>query len=180
MRRLIGIRLSGIALALGWVSAGTSLAAPPQTVAGIDAIRAYEGTWNISIEHFDTAQSKAGMEKTILRNECWKSGGYFACNQFVNGESKVLIVFTYNPKDKTYTSSQVPPDGGEPGSGKLLIDGNVWTFPWQQGQGDGTIWFRVVNVFTSPDRIEYRQEFSTDKVHWIITAKGVETKGRAK
>jgi len=34
----------------------------------------------------------------------------------------------------------------------------------------------VVNVFAAPDRIEYRQEFSEDKVNWTVMAKGVETK----
>jgi hypothetical protein len=34
----------------------------------------------------------------------------------------------------------------------------------------------VVNVFTTPGSIEYRQEFSDDKVHWTVTAKGLEHK----
>ncbi len=70
--------------------------------AGIDAIQAYAGTWKTQMEHFDTAYSKAGKESSTLRNDCWKSGGYYVCDQFVNGESKALIVFTYNDKDKTY------------------------------------------------------------------------------
>ena len=170
-----GIKFVGIALTTAFCCGIVSLSAA-QTQAGIDAIRAYEGTWNVEIEHFDTAQSKAGHEKTTLRNDCWKSGGYFACNQFVDGESKVLLVFTYSPQNKVYTSTQVPPNGGQPGSGKLLIDGNVWTFPWQMGEGDKTTYFRVVNVFTSADHIDFRQEFSTDNIHWTITAKGNETR----
>lgn len=161
---------------VGMCPLSMAAAVPSPTAKGIDVIWAYAGVWTIEIEHFDTAQSKAGHEKTNLRNACWKDGGYLACNQYVDGESKVLIVFTYNAKDNVYTSYQIPAGGGEPGSGKLLIDGNVWTFPWQVTDGGKTTYFRVVNVFAAPDRIDYRQEFSPDQVHWSVTAKGTEKK----
>ena len=153
-----------------------ALAAPVAAPAGVDVIWAYAGVWNVETENFDTAHSKASHEKRTLRNACWKDGGYLACNQYVDGDSKVLIVFTYNAKDNLYTSYQIPQGGGEPGSGKLMVEGNVWTFPWQIKEGDTTTYFRVVNVFTAPGRIEYRQEFSSDKVHWTLMAKGQETK----
>jgi hypothetical protein len=143
---------------------------------GIDAIRAYEGSWDVSVEHFDTAYSKASKEKSSLRNDCWKSGGYFACNQFVNGESKALLVFTYDAAKNVYTSYPIPFDGSSAGLGKLLIEGNVWTFPWESKDGDKTTYFRVVNVFATPDQIEFRQEFSTDNVHWTLMAKGLDKK----
>jgi hypothetical protein len=74
-------RLAVIALVVGLGQGGLYPATPAEKPAGIDALRAYEGTWEITIEHFDTAQSKASREKTSLHNDCWKSGGYFACNQ---------------------------------------------------------------------------------------------------
>lgn len=156
--------------------AGAYPAAPPDKAGGIEAIRAYEGAWDVTIEHLDTAHSKASREHTSLRNDCWNSGGYFACNQYVNGESKVLLVFTYNQEKNEYTSYPIPPDGSEAGSGKLLIEGNVWTFPWQAKEGETITYFHVVNVFTAPDRIEFRQEFSPDKVHWTLMARGTETR----
>jgi hypothetical protein len=143
---------------------------------GIDAIAAYAGSWQVEIEHLDTPRSKAGHEKNALRNACWRDGEYFACNQYVDGESKVLIVFTYNAKDNIYTSYQIPLGGGESGSGKLQIEGNVWTFPWEITDAGRTTYFHVINVFTAPDRIEFRQEFSSDHVHWTVTAKGSEKK----
>ena len=57
---------------------------------------AYAGTWKVNGERFATAHSDVGKDDTTLRNDCWKSGGYVACNQYVNGESKVLLVFTYS------------------------------------------------------------------------------------
>jgi hypothetical protein len=76
----------------------------------------------------------------------------------------------------SYTSYPMPLDGSAAGQGKLEIKGNVWTFPWQTKYGDKTTWFRVVNVWVKPDRIEFRQEFSTDNVKWTEMAHGVEVK----
>jgi hypothetical protein len=144
--------------------------------ADIAPLWVYAGTWAVTIDHFDTAHSKASHEQTTLRNACWKDGGYVACNQYIDGDSKVLIVFTYTGKNGVYASYQIPLHGEEPGTGKLIIEGNTWTFPWQTGEGDKTTWFRVVNVFLTPDRIDFRQEFSTDNVHWTAMAHGIETK----
>src|ERR1700751_444499 len=72
--------------------------------AGIDAIRAYAGTWKTEMEHLDTPYSKAGKESATLQNDCWMSGEFYACHQIVNGEPKALIVFTYDPNTKTYAT----------------------------------------------------------------------------
>jgi hypothetical protein len=148
----------------------------PTTAADIDPLWAYAGTWQVTIDHFDTPHSKASHEQTTLRNACWRDGGYLACNQYVDGDSKVLLVFTYTGKNGIYTSYQVPRHGEEPGSGKLIIEGNAWTFPWQSGEGDKTTYFRVVNVFLTPDKIDFRQEFSSDGAHWTAMAHGNETR----
>ena len=147
-----------------------------QGPAGIDAITAYAGTWKVQGERFATAYSQAGKEERTLRNDCWKSGAYYACNQFVDGESKTLLIFTYNDKDKMYTTYQIPQGGAAAGSGKLQIVGNIWTFPWQVTMGESTMYFHVVNVFTGTDRIDYAQEFSSDNVHWNAMARGSETR----
>jgi len=143
---------------------------------GIEKILVYQGTWKTETEHFTTRFSKAAKESLTLRNDCWRSAGFFVCDQFINGESKALMVFTYNAKTDTYNSSSVPAAGGEGGSGKLLIKGNVWTFPWQDKQDGKTVYFRVVNTFTTPGTIEYRQEFSENQQHWTVTAEGLEHK----
>ena len=139
---------------------------------GISVIWAYNGDWKVESDSLDTAHSKVGHDKSMLHNACWKDGDYLACNQYVDGDSKVLLIFTYSAKDKTYSTYQIPKDGGKPGNGRLEVSGNVWTFPWETTEGDVTTYFRVVNTFTTPDHIEYRQEFSTDKLHWTLMAKG--------
>lgn len=141
----------------------------------VQALWAYAGQWKTEIDHLDTPYSKASHETTNLRNDCWRSGQYVACRQIVNGDSKVLLVFTCADAHNC-TSYQIPPDGSDPGSGKLLIDGNTWTFPWSVTEKGQTTWFRVVNVWSSHDTIEFRQEYSTDKDHWTRMATGHETR----
>lgn len=159
-----------------WLMALTMLMTMPAwgAVTGVDVVAAYAGTWSVEIDRIETAHSKAGHDKNTLRNECWKSGPYLACNQYVDGESKALLVFTYDAKTDKYTSYPIPADGGEAGRGSLLIRGNTWTFPWEVKDSGVTTYFRVVNVFTGPDAIEYRQEFSTDNDHWTVMARGHE------
>ena len=147
-----------------------------QSAVGIDTIMAYAGTWKVSGERFATAHSDAGKEDTTLRNDCWKSGGYVACNQYINGESKVLLVFTYSDLTKMYTSYPIPKDGEAAGAGRLQIVGNVWTFPWEVSQNGVNTYFHVVNVFKDHDHIDYAQEFSPDNVHWTKMAQGTETR----
>lgn len=153
----------------------TSLANAAPAVSGLDKIEAYAGTWKTEAEHFSTPYSKAGQETTTLKNDCWRSGDFYACHQIVNGKSAALLVFTYDATSGIYHSYAIPANGGEPGlGGELIIKGNVWTFPWQFIDKGKTIYFRVINVFTTPHTIEYRQEYSADKLHWTLMAKGFE------
>jgi hypothetical protein len=171
------MRLKAVLVAFIFAATLSLAGAPaPDKPAGLDAIRAYEGTWTVNLQYLETPYSKASTDRNTLRNECWRNGAYFACNQYVNGESKVLLVFTYDASKNEYTSYQIPQGGAAPGSGKLLIDGNQWTYPWQNGQGGNTTYFRVVNIFTGPDKIEFRQEYSTDEAHWTLMGQGTETK----
>lgn len=164
------------------------LAAMPAfaAAAGVDVVAAgYAGTWKVEIDHLDTPYSKAAHENNTLRNECWKSGGFLACNQYVDGVSKALLVFTYDAVADRYTSYPVPTDGSAAEKGTLLIRGNTWTYPWQvkdaTEKDSGMTYFRVVNVFTKSDTIEFRQEFSKDNEHWTVMARGLERRmARAK
>src|SRR5579871_755066 len=136
-RKLVRMRWVWIAImCCGCAAAGQT---------GVEKIEAYQGTWKIETEHLDTRFSKAGKESSTLRNDCWRSAGFFVCDQFVNGESKALIAFTYDPKDEIFHSYSVPAGGEGGGGGKLVIKGNVWTFPWEQKEDGKTVYFRVVN-----------------------------------
>lgn len=151
---------------------GAVLAAGTAIPQGLDKVMAYAGTWKTEVRHFDTPFSKAGSESRILTNDCWRSGGFFACNQIVDGDSKALLVFMYDAKAERYTSYPIPAGGGEVRPGTLLIQGATWTFPWDYTEGGKTTHFRVVNVWSSPDSIEFRQEYSLDGQHWSQMAEG--------
>ena len=156
----------------------TLLSVPASAVSpqGLDKLAAYSGTWHTEMRRLDTPFSKAGSESATLKNDCWRSAGFYACSQFVNGESKALLVFLYDPAADRYTSHPIPAGGGEVRPGTLIIKGNVWTFPWDDTEGGKTTHFRVVNTWRSPESIDFRQEYSTDGVHWTLMADGREAR----
>jgi hypothetical protein len=144
--------------------------------AGIAAIEVYKGTWKVSSVTLDTPHSKAGKDEKTLRNDCWRSAGYYACNQFVDGKSQVLIVYTYNPDRNRYTTYIVPQDGSPASSGTLQIQGDTWIYPWEVTDKGTTVYHRVVNIVKSPNSIQFRSEFSTDKTNWTPTMTGSEVR----
>jgi hypothetical protein len=159
------------------IAAAPESGAPSQPAPASDAIEkiaAYAGTWHVHLEYVATKYSKARVDDSTLRNDCRRSGGYFSCNQYVNGTSVVLLTFTYDAAHALYHSYQIPPDGGAPHEGSLTIAGDTWTFPWTDKDGGATVYFRVVNVFSDPDTIRFRQEFSSDGEHWTVSGTGEE------
>ena len=171
--------LKGVFLAFMVMTAVTAWAgAQEQNKAAVSVERlwAYAGTWKVETESFNTPYSKAGRDAKTLRNDCWKSGAYVACRQIVDNDPKILLVFTCSGKDSTCTSYQIPADGSDAHSAKMTIEGDRWTFPWSVSENGKTTWFRVVNVWPTSTTIEYRQEFSTDQVHWTPMSVGHEVK----
>lgn len=163
------------ATAVCWVAL---LALPAKATAadGLDAISVYAGTWKTDTVRVDSPFGKAGHDSGTLRNDCWRSGEFYACHQFVDGKSAALLVFAYDPAKRTYTTYPVAPGAAEAPAGRLLVDGNTFTFPWQSTQDGKTTRFRVVNVFTDADHIAFRQEYSSDGTHWTTMATGSDTR----
>src|SRR5882724_9073817 len=91
----------GISLASADTPAAATAAKP--AAAGLEALAAYAGRWQTDIQYLDTPYSKKSEAQYQLRNACWRSAGYYACDQFVDGESKALLVFMYDSA-KGYTS----------------------------------------------------------------------------
>ena len=163
-----------LALTAGLFTASLATAAPAST--GVAAIAAYAGNWKGTTENFTTPYSKAGKTSDTLRNDCWRDSDFYVCRQIVNGNAApVLSVYTYDAKTDIYHVYSVPAHGGNSAdSGELIIKGNTWTFPWEYQHDRKTTYFRVVNVWSSRNTIEYRQAYSTDKIHWTLMAKGHE------
>ena len=143
---------------------------------GIDSLAVYAGTWRVHIVHFKTQYSKARSENSVLKNDCWRSAGFYACDQIIDGISRALIVYTYDSKSDVFHSHILQPSESPPLSGELHIVGNMWTFPWQDKDGTRTVYLRVVNTFVNRNRIEYRQEYSYDKIKWVLAASGSDSR----
>lgn len=143
---------------------------------GLDRIAVYAGTWHTQAEHYATPYSKAGKETATQHNDCWRGRAFYACEQIVDGQPKALIVFQRGKDDDHYVTHALPVDGSAGGDGTLIVAGGRWTFPWQFGDHGKTVYARTVNVFSGRDRIDYRQEYSYDQVHWTPMAKGTETR----
>ena len=171
-----------LGLALGSAQAATPAAASAAgsvssaKPAGLDLLKVYAGHWKTEIRYLDTPYSKKGDTSYDLKNDCWRSAGYYACDQFVGGESKALLVFTWDPK-RGYLSYPITPESGVTvHAGQLIVAGPVWTFPWQVAKDGKTTYFHVQNTWTTPDRIEFRQEYSADGKQWTLMAEGHETR----
>lgn len=117
---------------------------------GIDVLSAYSGTWKLEVTSFDTAYSKAGKRSSTLRNDCWRSGDYFACHQIVDGESKALVVFAFDQKNNKYSSYPITIGSDTVQAGALIIKDKTWTFPWDISEAGKTTHFRVLNVSLLP------------------------------
>lgn len=174
-------RAAALAAAFACVADAHAAAAAPAPAParndGVDIVGAYAGTWKIEITHLHTAPGRPheeGHQTTVVKNDCWRNAEFSVCHQNVDGDSKALLVFAYGAKDGTYATYPIAIGADTVHRGTLIIQGNTWTFPWEETEHGKRIFFRIVNVFTSQDTIEYRAEYSVDRVRWIQTATGRE------
>jgi hypothetical protein len=143
---------------------------------GIDRMTVLAGTWKTDGQAFDTDFSRAGHDTSTLRNDCWRSGEFYSCDQYVNGKSKALIVFSFNASDGTYNTYAIRSGGAPATSGKLKIDGDTWTYENPQDPGSQPPYFRTVNVLEDFTTIHFAVEYTRDNLHWITMNQGVEIK----
>ncbi|HET7649693.1 MAG TPA: hypothetical protein VFL15_03200 [Gammaproteobacteria bacterium] len=171
------MRIASLILCLLAFCTAGHAAVPPEPH-GLDKLAAYAGSWKTESKHVKTTFSQAGEDTAVLKNDCWRSGDFYACHQIVNGQSGALVVFQYDAKTGRYITHAIPANGGGASDGVLTIRDNVWTFPWSRVINGKTIYFHVINVFSGHDHIEYREEYSTDGKHWVLMAKGRDTRLR--
>jgi hypothetical protein len=136
----------------------------------------YAGTWRMELTHMQTPYSKPAVENMTLTNDCWRSEVFYVCDQIIDGSPKALIVFFYNAEDKRFGSFPITAHSDSVRPGDVLVEGQTIVFPWQINDNGKGVYMRIVNVFTTPDTMEFRQEYSFDDSTWIVMAKGVEHK----
>ena len=166
------LMLSAAALLASSLALGADAPAPSP----LDRLNVFAGTWKSDSQTFKTPYSEAGQVSSTLTNQCWKAGQFFVCNQMVDGESRVLLVFAFKGGD-SYTVTYVPANGSYSSNGALLVDGGVWTFPGEQHKYGQVVYFRTVNIYNG-DSLDYREEYSDDRQNWTLMAKGHEARVR--
>jgi hypothetical protein len=173
-----GGRISGSGERMIYSVSGSSIlgASAASAAEGLDKMAVLTGTWKTDSQQFDTDFSKAGRDTSTLRNDCWRSGEFYACDQYVNGKSKALIVFSFSASDGTYNTYAIRSGGAPASSGKLKIDGDTWTYQNPQDADSQSPYFRTVNVFEDDSKIHFSVEFTRDNQHWVTMNEGVETR----
>lgn len=164
------------ALASGALAAMFLSLAPTAEADPLDVLGAYAGTWHAEIDNLADSGQPASHEAHTIKNDCWRSGLYYACTQTVDGKQLAMLVFTWDEGSKSYSSYPITADGGAAGHGKLVVQGDDWIFPWDNEKPERVVHFRVVNHWVGRDRIEYRAERSTDGSTWTVTGRGVEVR----
>jgi hypothetical protein len=144
--------------------------------AEVDAFAKYAGTWNAQLTYVESAHSKAGTQSMTVRNDCWRSDNFYVCNQIIDGKSRALIVFFYDPVAKRFGSYPISVGADAVHPASVLVDEKTITFPWDIEDRGKTVHMRIVNTFTTPDTLDFRQEYSDDGKTWIAMATGVEHK----
>jgi hypothetical protein len=157
-----------------WLAAALLFATGAQAADDVGVFARYAGTWKMELTHVQTPYSKPSAEKMTVKNDCWRSEIFYVCDQIIDGEPKALIVFFYNAEEKRYGTFPITAHSDNLHPGDVLVDGKTVTFPWQINDNGKGIYMRIVNTFTNPDTIEFRQEYSEDDATWTVMAKGTE------
>jgi hypothetical protein len=168
-------RASLFAVALS-LTMSAHAASPVPTASDVGVFARYAGTWQMQLNHLQTPYSKASNETMTVKNDCWRSEIFYVCDQIIDGAPKALIVFFYNAEDKRYGSFPITARSDVVHPGDVLVEGKTITFPWQINDNGKGIHMRIVNTFTTPDTMEFRQEYSEDGQTWTPMAAGTERK----
>ena len=130
-------------------------------------LKLYNGSWTLTM---------AGSSPKTITNHCNLVGKFFTCEQSVNHEVALLLIFI--PKDAAghYYTQSVTPDGKAAGRGALEIDGNRWTYSSSSTENGATTSYRTINVFSGTDRIHFEQQESKDGASWETKLSGDEVR----
>jgi hypothetical protein len=135
----------------------------------------YQGRWNV----VETGANKIDR----LENRCARTGLFFACEQVVNGKSLALVVFLpiAQPADAAagvpqfYRTQALLADANPGGEwGRLGIQGDHWTYTWENKSGGNTTYWKNINTFHGADRITFEVSNSADGKTWKLRKSGEE------
>ena len=145
-----------------------------EKAAEVDTFARYAGTWKMQLNYVESAHSKARAESMTVTNDCWHSDFFYVCNQIIDGKSRALIVFFYDPVAKRYGSYPIAVGADTVHPATVVVDEKSITFPYDMQDNGKTVHMRIVNTFTTPDTLDFKQEYSEDGQKWVAMATGVE------
>ena len=164
-----------------FVCASTTLSA---AVAGqeLDKLGAFQGHWRTTGEIKETRYSKAKIKSQDEMTCGWTSNhGFMICDQLIHAGGLInneLSIYTYNPAEHCFAFFGVARNDQQARTTKLTITGNLWTYWDEEDDGGKHVSFRTTNRFVSPDRVEWRSEYSEDGMHWVLMGEGADTRIR--
>ena len=137
-----------------------------------EPLKLYDGGWQVNI-------SMPEKKSDHLVNHCARTGKFYSCEQEVNGVTVALVIFLPQGKSGSggleYRTLAALPDASKPGDwGRLVIEGNTWTYSWTEKNGDKSVAARNVNVFKDKDHIHFELQRLADGSNWKTEMAGDE------
>lgn len=156
-------------LLLAAVSAPATGPAPKATDPKVK-LSAFAGRWKTEATFADGKKASSDLDCS------WSpQRSYLLCEQKVklpDREQRQLTVYSYSSADKVYRYSTFSDPGAAPSSGRLEINGAIWTYHFSFENGGKTMQIRTTNEFTNPSTEIFKVESSGDGVNWTPMMQG--------
>ena len=135
-------------------------------------LRLYDGNWQ-----FEMTDGK-DVSHMHISNHCEKTGLFFVCEQVIDGKPSNLVVFLpagTSAGTQNYRTQGLSTDARRPRDwGNLEISGNRWVYSSEETDGGSKVYWRIINIFSGPDKIHFEVQHSTDSKTWETKQSGEE------
>ena len=141
-----------------------------------DKLALWVGHWKVRITTHETPFDHARTEDYDAKCSLLPHDTFMACDYLAlqpdpeNGRvlTDVALLY-YSDVDRIFKYTNVAAEGG-PREDKFVVDGNVWTRPFEiRRRSGGVLDAREIYTFVSSDKQLGRLEVSTDKgAHWTV------------
>lgn len=153
------------------------LAETPRAANPFAPLAIYNGDWLVRADHPWSGAATGAADR--LSSRCSKFTLYFACEQTVNGEPKMLIVYTAGDRAGYLNTRSIAPNGLAGGRGDLVMEGKRWTYVDKPPAGLKGPWSRTINTIVDDDHIQFEEFESKDEGQtWVQTNQGTEERVR--
>ena len=171
MRNNSALVLCGL-LACLTVAPASARAETPAVPAASDPVMVYDGAWTVT---------PAKSPPVHLRNRCFQGQAFVVCEQALNGKVLALLTFRLvdsGPSGRDYMTLPIQVGLEAPKPTPLHIDGDHWTYTFDEIESGKKTKGRVLNTFKDRDHLHYEIQSSADGKVWSTTASGDEVRDR--